>query len=55
VASGIGNTTSQTSATTITFGRINGATNYFTGTPDDVAVYNIAPSATTISNHYTRR
>jgi hypothetical protein len=55
VASGTGNTTSETSPTTITFGRINGATNYFAGTLDEVAIYNSALNATTVSNHYTRR
>jgi hypothetical protein len=48
----LGSTTSLTSATNIDFGRILTGTNYFRGTMDEIAVYNTALSAATVTDHY---
>ena len=47
----LGSTTSLTSATNIDFGRILTGPRYFSGTLDEVAVYNTVLSAATVTDH----
>jgi hypothetical protein len=47
-----GSTTSLTSPTSIDFGRVLTGPNYFTGTMDELAVYNTVLSAATVTAHY---
>jgi hypothetical protein len=55
----VGSNTSHTRALTassiLSFGRAQSNSNYFAGTLDEVAVYNTALSAATITAHYAAR
>lgn len=50
--SATGNLVSLTSPTNINFGRIQTGNNYFSGTLDEIAVYNTALSGATVTSHY---
>jgi hypothetical protein len=45
-------TASLTSPTRLTFGRIQAGANYFAGSLDEIAIYNVVLSATEVTAHY---
>jgi hypothetical protein len=53
--SATGATASLTSPASINFGRIHTGTNYFAGSLDEVATYNVALSQATVTAHYQAR
>jgi hypothetical protein len=53
--SATGATASLTSPASINFGRIQTGTNYFAGSLDEVATYNVALSQATVTAHYQAR
>jgi hypothetical protein len=52
VGSATGTTTSFTNAIALSFGRIPVGTNFFAGTLDEVALYNTALAAATVTSHH---
>lgn len=55
VASGTAGTNSLTAQPTLSFGRLASDVNYYAGSLDEVAVYNTALTAATVSSHYSAR
>jgi uncharacterized repeat protein (TIGR01451 family) len=53
--SATGSTASLTAPASIDFGRIHTGTNYFAGSLDEVATYNVALSQATVTAHYQAR
>jgi len=51
-ATGTGGTTALTAPTTIHFGSLQTGINFYTGSLDEIALYNTVLPATTITNHY---
>jgi hypothetical protein len=52
VATGTGGTNALTASANIDFGRLQTAANYFAGSIDEVAIYNVALSPATVASHY---